>query len=47
MAVVPTTPEPDEDIVPVFSSWPRIYGAVILSALLVMALIAVFSSYPF
>ena len=40
-------PEPSEDAVPIFGSWPRIYAAVILSALVVMALVAVFSAYPF
>ena len=32
-----------EDPVPVFGSWPRIYAAVILWALVVMVLIALFS----
>jgi hypothetical protein len=36
--------EPD-DPVPVFGSWPRIYTAVIVSAVVVMGLIAVFSRW--
>jgi hypothetical protein len=36
----------DQDPVPIFGSWPRIYAAVILSAVAVMALIAVFSRFP-
>jgi hypothetical protein len=43
-----TTPAPDEDErVPIFGTWPRIYAAVILCALAVMALIAVFSSWKY
>ncbi len=34
----------DEDSVPIFGSWRRIYLAVLLNALLVMALIAAFSA---
>ena len=39
--------EPPDDPVPVFGTWPRIYAAVILCALLSMALIALFSGWPF
>ena len=42
----PSPPQGD-DPVPIFGSWPRIYAAVVLSALLVMALVAVFSSFPY
>jgi hypothetical protein len=38
---------PDDDRVPIFGSWARIYAAVIASALLVMALLGVFSMWPF
>lgn len=41
------TPPASEDPVPVFGSWPRIYTAVIVSALLVMVAIALFSGWPF
>ena len=34
-----------EDPVPVFRTWPRIYGAAIAAALAVMGLIAVFSAW--
>jgi len=42
-------PEPpqSEDPVPVFGTWPRIYAAVIVSALVVMAAVAAFSSWSF
>ena len=39
--------QPPDDPVPVFGTWPRIYAAVILCALLTMALIALFSGWPF
>ena len=42
------TPDPpDDDLVPVFGTWPRIYGAVIVSALLVMGLLFLFSGWPY
>jgi len=34
------------DPVPVFGTWPRIYAAVVVCAAVVMALIAVFSRWP-
>ncbi len=37
----------DDDLVPFFGTWPRIYGAVIVCALVVMALLAVFSRWPY
>jgi len=42
----PSPPEGDERV-PLFGTWPRIYAAVIVSALAVMALVAVFSSFPY
>ncbi len=41
-------PDPDEaDRVPLFGSWRRIHAAVILCAVLVIALLALFSRWPF
>ena len=37
----------DDEHVPLFGSWPRIYAAVIACALLWMGLVAVFSSWPY
>jgi len=37
----------DEDTVPVFGTWRRIYAAVILCAVLVMGLVAVFSRWDY
>jgi hypothetical protein len=43
-----TTPVPDDDErVPIFGTWPRIYAAVILCELVSMALIALFSSWNY
>jgi hypothetical protein len=36
----------EQDPVPIFGSWPRIYAAVIVCALAVMGLIAAFSRFP-
>jgi hypothetical protein len=36
-----------EGEVPIFGTWPRIYAAVVLSALAVMAGVAAFSRWPF
>jgi hypothetical protein len=36
-----------DDPVPIFGSWGRIYTAVILSALVVMGLVALFSHWEF
>jgi len=41
------SPPSRDDPVPVFGTWPRIYAAVVLSALAVMALVALFSSFPY
>ena len=51
-----STPEPpppgrderhEDERVPLFGSWPRIHGAVIVWAVVVMVLLAVFSRWPF
>jgi hypothetical protein len=42
----PSSPADDEPV-PLFGSWRRIYAAVIVSALAVMALVAVFSAFPY
>jgi len=43
-----TSAAPDDDErVPIFGTWPRIYAAVILCALAVMGLIAVFSAWKY
>jgi hypothetical protein len=41
------TSDVTDDRVPLFGSWPRAYGAVVIAAFLVMALVAVFSRWPF
>jgi hypothetical protein len=47
MAANTPSPPPDDEPVPVFGTWPRIYAAVIVSALAVMALVAAFSAFPY
>jgi hypothetical protein len=43
-----TNAAPDDDErVPIFGTWPRIYAAVILCALASMGLIAVFSAWNY
>ena len=42
-----TDPFDEEERVPLFGTWPRIYAAVALCALAVMALVAVFSVFPY
>ena len=48
-----SAPEPrrtdaeEETRVPLFGSWKAIHGAVIVCALLVMALLAIFAGWPF
>jgi hypothetical protein len=37
----------DDDRVPLFGTWPTIYVAVAACALAVMALVALFSRWPF
>ena len=39
--------QPDDERVPVFGNWPRIYAAVAVSALVVMALLALFARWPY
>jgi hypothetical protein len=43
------TPDPldDDGPVPLFGTWPRIYAAVIVSALLVMGLLFLFSGWSY
>jgi anti-sigma-K factor RskA len=44
----PPARRPEEPaVVPVFGTWRAIHAAVALSALLVMALLALFSRWPF
>jgi hypothetical protein len=38
---------PGDDDVPVFRTWRRIYAAVILNALVIMGLVALFSVWRF
>ena len=40
-------PVNDDERVPVFGTWPRIYAAVIVNALVMMALLALFSRWTF
>jgi len=41
-------PDPDEEEpVPIFRTWPRIYAAVVVCTLVTMALIALFSSWDY
>lgn len=37
----------DDDRVPFFGTWPVIYAAVVVSAVVVMLLLALFSGWPF
>jgi hypothetical protein len=39
--------EDEDEPVPLFGSWRRIYGAVVACALIFMGLVALFSSWPF
>ena len=45
--VPPERPPDDDETVPLFGTWRAIYAAVALSALAVMALLALFSRWPF
>jgi hypothetical protein len=46
--VKPTAEDPvDDDRVPIFGTWPRIYAAVVVNALVIMALLALFSGWTF
>ena len=40
-------PAGDDEPVPVFGTWGRIYAAVVLSALAVMGLLAIFSAWKY
>jgi hypothetical protein len=40
-------PAPDDEGVPLFGSWPRIYAAVLIAAVLSMGAIALFSRWPY
>jgi anti-sigma-K factor RskA len=40
-------PDPSDERVPLFGTWRAIYVAVAASALAVMALLALFSRWPF
>jgi hypothetical protein len=40
-------PEPGDERVPLFGSWPAIYAAVAVCAVAVMALVFLFSRWPF
>ena len=46
MPATDAAPEDDERV-PIFGTWPRIYAAVILCELASMALIALFSSWNY
>jgi len=39
--------QPSDDVVPLFGTWRAIYAAVVACALAVMALLALFSRWPF
>ena len=43
----PRPPEASDDVVPLFGTWRAIYTAVAVCALIVMALLALFSRWPF
>jgi len=45
-ALQPARPHDDEKV-PVFGTWPRIHAAVFVCALGVMALLALFSRWPY
>jgi hypothetical protein len=47
MSVPNAMDEPPDDLVPIFGTWPRIYAAVIVCALVIMALIALFSAWKY
>jgi len=42
-----TPPERRDDRVPLFGTWTAIHAAVLASALVVMALLALFARWPF
>ena len=44
-----TTEDPlnDDERVPIFGTWARIYAAVVVNALVIMGLLALFSGWTF
>ena len=42
-----SAPPDDDERVPIFGTWPRIYAAVIVCELVSMALIALFSAWKY
>jgi len=42
----PPSPD-DQDPVPIFGTWPRIYTAVVVWNLIVMGLVALFQHWPY
>ncbi len=44
---MPESPDRPDDRVPLFGTWRAIHAAVLACALLVMALLALFSRWPF
>jgi len=43
----PEAPPQDDERVPLFGSWRAIHASVVVCALVVMALVALFSRWPF
>jgi hypothetical protein len=43
----PHDPQDSEGPVPLFGTWPALYTAVVISALVVMGLVALFSRWPY
>lgn len=43
----PSAEDPDSEPVPIFGTWPRIYAAVIVVAVVVMGLIGLFSRWRY
>jgi hypothetical protein len=43
----PEAPPRDDERVPLFGSWHAIHASVVVCALVVMALVALFSRWPF
>ena len=42
----PRHPAGGDETVPLFGTWPRIYAAVVVCAIAVMALVGLFSAFP-
>jgi hypothetical protein len=47
MSASPPPDRPDPKEVPLFGTWTSIYAAIVASAVLVMALVALFSGWPY